>query len=151
MPTLEIKLTIPEGTTIEFVGLNEVATEPPVPLEGAVERYFNHYLSNNGRKVFGAAARIEDFREKPGFTLEDLAANLSVDYESVKSWHRTSGRSAKRWRRETGTPEPIRFEWIDYGEFAAGDGERTVYRLPEEVAGTIRHLPVFQPGQRSGE
>lgn len=39
--------------------------------------------------VRGAAARIEDFQGPPGFTFEDPASNLSVTYETVKSWHRT--------------------------------------------------------------
>jgi hypothetical protein len=106
--------------------------------------YFTKYLSDNGRKVFGAAARIKDFQGRPSFTFEDLASNLSVTYETVKSWHRTSGRSAKRWKRETGAQEPIRFDWIAYDDVAPGGGERTMYRLPEDVAEVIRDLPVFQ-------
>ncbi len=145
MPTLEIKLTVPDGTTVQVAGLGGLGVSVAESLENPVERYFNDYLSNNGRKVFGAAARIEDFRGKPGFTLEDLAANLSVDYETVKSWHRTTGRAAKRWRNETGTQEPIRFDWIDYKEFDDGAGERTAYRLPQNVAEIIQPLPVFQP------
>ena len=145
MPTLEIKLTVPEGTTIQVAGLNAQNATATPSLDNPVERYFNEYLSNNGRKVFAAAARIEDFRGRPGFTLEDLAASLSVDYESVKSWHRTAGRSAKRWRKETGTQEPIRFDWIDYKEFEPGTGERTAYRLPQDIAEIICSLPVFQP------
>lgn len=144
MPILEIKLNLPEGTTVEISGLGEVAAPKSVSADDGIRRYFNEYLSNNGRKVFSAAARIEDFRGRPGFTFEDLAANLSVNYESVKSWHRTSGRSAKRWRRETGTQEPIRFDWIAYGDVAPGGGERTMYRLPEQVAEVIRDLPDFK-------
>ena len=144
MPVFEIKLTIPEGTTVEISGLGEIGVPAPDSPEDRIRRYFTRYLSNNGRKVFGAAARIEDFKGRPGFTLEDLARNLSVDYESVKSWHRTSGRSAKRWRQETGTQEPIRFDWIDYDHVAPGGGGRTMYRLPEHVAEVIRDLPAFQ-------
>lgn len=144
MPILEIKLNIPAGTTVEISGLGELGSPAPDSDEDKICRYFTEYLSNNGRKVFGAAARIEDFQGRPGFTFEDLAANLSVTYETVKSWHRTSGRSAKRWRQETGTQEPIRFDWVAYDDVAPGGGERTMYQLPEHVAGVIRDLPVFR-------
>jgi hypothetical protein len=145
MPTLEIKLTVPEGTIVRVVSVDGQAVAIPKPLEEPVARYFNDYLSNNGRKVYAAAARIEDFRGRPGFTFEDLAENLSVDYETVKSWHRTAGRAAKRWRRETGTEEPIRFDWVEYKQFDPASGERTAYRLPGDVAQTIRALPTLQP------
>lgn len=145
MPTLEIRLTVPEGTAVQVVGLGREGIEIAAPIENPVERYFNDYLSNNGRKVFSAAALIEDFRGRPGFTLEDLARNLSVDYDTVKSWHRTTGRAAKRWRTDTATQEPIRFDWIDYGEVQPGGGERTTYRLPRDVATIVKDLPRFQP------
>jgi hypothetical protein len=142
--TFEIKLNLPEGTTVEIHGLEGLVSPGSDTSDDKVRRYFTEYLSNNGRKVFGAAARIEDFQGRPGFTLEDLTANLNVTYETVKSWHRTSGRSAKRWRKETGTQEPIRLDWIAYDDVAPGGGERTMYRLPEHVADVIRDLPVFQ-------
>ncbi len=144
MPTVEIKLSFPEGTNVQVTGLDAAQVSLTPSVEDPVERYFNDYLSYNGRKVFGTAARIEDFRGRPGFTLEDIAASLSVDYATVKSWHRTTGRAAKRWRRDTGTQEPIRFEWIDYQEFDDGAGARTAYRLPNDVAGVIRDLPIVQ-------
>jgi hypothetical protein len=46
--------------------------------------------------------------------------------------------------KASGTQEPIRFDWIAYGEVAPGGGERTMYRLPEDVADVIRDLPTFQ-------
>lgn len=144
MPILEITLNLPEGTRVEIAGLENLASDKGDAGDKAIRRYFNEYLSNNGRKVFGAAARIEDFHGRPGFTLDDVAENLSVTYATVKSWHRTTGRSAKRWRRETGTTEPIRFEWIDYSPVDEAGGQRTIYRLPEHVAAVIRDLPVFR-------
>jgi hypothetical protein len=144
MPLLEIKLNLPEGTKVEIAGLENLASEDGDAGEEAIRHYFNEYLSNNGRKVFGAAARIEDFQGRPGFTLDDVAASLSVTYETVKSWHRTTGRSAKRWRRERGTTEPVRFEWIDYSPIDKAGAQRTIYRLPAQVAEVIRELPVFQ-------
>jgi hypothetical protein len=143
-PTIEIKLTVPEGTTVEIGGLQELGRPGAGDPGSAIHRYFTEYLSENGRTVFAAAAQIENFHGRPGFTFDDLARNLRVPYGTVKSWHRTSGRSAKRWRRETGSPEPIFFEWVDYAEVGPEGGERTMYRLPEQVAEVIRDLPVFQ-------
>jgi hypothetical protein len=140
MPVLEFKFTVPEGTIVRISGLDSVETKHDETRD-PVERYFTEFLSNNGRKVFSAAARIEDFHGRPGFTFEDLAENLSISYESAKSMHRTAGRSAKRWRTETGTDDPIKFVEVDYVGFE--HGERTVYRLPEAVVETIRGLPTF--------
>jgi hypothetical protein len=89
--------------------------------------------------VFATAARIEDFNG-PGFTLEDIASNLSVTYDTVRSWHRTAGRSAKRWRKETGTKEPVRLESVNYDWHASRQGFRTAYRLPDGVADEINSI-----------
>lgn len=140
MPTLELSLTVPEGTVIRINGLDAVNVEQSF-LADPVEEYFTKYLSNNGRKIFAAAARIEDFHGRPGFTFEDLAENLSITYESAKSFHRTAGRSAKRWKRETGTDAPISFTEMAY--VGLDHGDRTMYQLPTEVAEKIRNLPVF--------
>jgi hypothetical protein len=144
MPTIEITINVPDGTDVRIAGLEELLPREIDDGEEAIRRYFRDYLSNNGRKVFGAAARIEDFRGRPGFTLDDLAANLSVTYDTVKSWHRTTGRAAKRWRRETGVQEPIRFDWMDYDDVEEVGGSRTFYRLPDLVAEVVRDMPVFQ-------
>lgn len=138
MPEFIVKFTVPDGTTVTVAGIEgaEVIEQAPAEEVDPVRRYFNEYLSDNGRKVFAAAARTEDIHG-PGFTLEDIAANLSVSNETVRSWHRTAGRSAKRWRRETGTREPIRLESLDYDWDARHQGFRTTYRLPERVAEEI--------------
>ncbi len=111
----------------------------------AVERYWREYLSDNARKIYGAAARIENFRG-PGYTLEDIAQNLSLDYESVRSIHRTSGRTAKVWREETGTDEPIRLIDCDYEWDEAHEGMRTTYQLPPGVADAIERAPLHVDG-----
>jgi hypothetical protein len=135
VPTLEFKITVPEGTTVTIAGLEgAVATSPVMTQVEAVERYWRDYLSDNTRKLFRQAAAIETFRG-PGYTLEDIAQHLSLDYESVRSFAQTQGRTARRWRDETGTPEPIRLEAENYGE--AGSGMRTSYHLPQGVAETI--------------
>jgi hypothetical protein len=141
LPEIIIKLTVPEGTNVIVTGIDgaEAVRASQTMEADPVEGYFRDYLSDNGRKVFAAAARIETFRG-PGFTLEDVAANLNVTYDTVRSWHRTAGRSAKRWRKETGTREPVRLEAMDYGWDATHEGFRTAYRLPEGVADKIDDL-----------
>jgi len=135
VPTLEFKITVPEGTTVTIAGIEgAVRTSPAMTQEEAVERYWHDYLSDNTRKLFRQAAAIETF-SGPGYTLEDIAQHLSLDYESVRSFAQTQGRTARRWREETGTPEPIRLEAENYGE--AASGMRTSYHLPQGVAETI--------------
>jgi hypothetical protein len=91
MPTLEIKLTVLDGTTVQIVGFdgNVPAAASPAQ-EDNVARYWSDFLSDNARKIYWAAARIESVKG-PGYTLEDIARNLSLDYQSVRSIHRTSG------------------------------------------------------------
>ena len=137
--TIEIRL--PEGvefTVNEQPEHNEDAPTVP-PNQGDVERYFRHYLSDNGRKVFAAAARIEE-NQGPGYTLSDIAANLSLEYGSVKSYLITSGRSARRWKDETGTEAPIQFEGLSYDWVQEERGRRAGYRLPTGVAEIVARL-----------
>jgi hypothetical protein len=131
----EITIRVPDGTTIKFVGPDgaEIAVAGGIEQADVVERYFRDYLSPNARKVYAAAARIELF-SGPGYTLQDIAANISQTYESVRvetvrSQHRTSGRTAKRWRDESGTEAPIRLigTWDD-------ETQQNSYRLPPGVA-----------------
>ncbi len=138
MTTLEFKITVPEGTTVTIAALEgAVAASPVMTQEEAVERYWRDYLSDNTRKLFRQAAAIETF-SGPGYTLEDIAQHLNLDYESVRSFAQTQGRTARRWRDETDTPEPIRLEAEHYGE--AASGMRTSYHLPIGVAETIDAL-----------
>lgn len=146
MPTLEIKFTVPEGTKVTIVGVDgAILTDGQVAAGDVVERYWNDYLSDNARKIYGAAARLENFRG-PGYTLEDIAQSLSLDYESVRSIHRTSGRTAKVWREETGTDEPIRLIDCDYDWDEAHEGMRTTYQLPPGVADAVEHAPLHPDG-----
>jgi hypothetical protein len=131
----EIKIIVPDGMTIKFVGPDgaELAVIGRAEAGDAVERYFRDYLSANARKVYTAAARIELF-SGPGYTLQDIASNISQTYESVRvetvrSQHRTSGRTAKRWREENGTDAPIRLigTWDD-------EAQHYNYQLPSGIA-----------------
>jgi hypothetical protein len=131
---MEIIIKVPDGTSIKIVQSDgtEVASDGTDPLD-AVERYYRDYLSPNARKVYAAAARIELHRG-PGYSLADIAANISqteesVEVETVRSQHRTSGRTAKRWREETGTEAPIQLVGVWNDEDAHYE-----YRLPPGVA-----------------
>lgn len=138
MPTISIELKVPDGTTVSIAGLDEVAPIAAAGQQDPIERYWREYLSDNGRKVYSAAARLEDLQGS--FTLEDIARVLSVDYESARSMHRTTGRSARRWRDDTGTEKPIGLEWTDYEWDPEHGGNRTTYRLPPGVADVIKDL-----------
>jgi hypothetical protein len=145
MPTLEIKLTVPEGTKVTIVGADgaTVLSDGGADDGDAIERYWRDYLSPNARKVYWAAARIERFNGADSvYTLEDIAQNISQDiesvqYETVRSRHRTSGRTAKRWREENGTEEPIRLIEASYDWDEASQGMRSRYKLPPGVASAI--------------
>lgn len=138
---LRLTLEIPDGVTVKIEGLDEPAVGiAAMSPEDAVHEYWRHYLSVNSRKVFLAAARIEEVRG-PGFTLEDIAANISLTYASVRSLHRTSGRAAKKWREEKGIEAPVRLEAVDYPEALDGLGRRTRYKLPEGVCELVIDLP----------
>jgi len=142
MPEITITITVPEGTTITVAGADQPpkATSPSDHEEPPdhIGRYW-HYLSHNGRKVFGQAAR-QELHYGPGYTLEDLAHALSIDYESVKSYHRSTGRAAKVWYRDTGLEAPIRLVSEDYDWDPDHQGWRSKYHLPEGVAERVREL-----------
>jgi hypothetical protein len=145
MPTIEIRITVPEGADIKVEQIDpgqavpqELRLRPP---SEPIATYWRTYLSDNARKVFRAAARIEEV-EGPGFTFDDVAQSLSVTHDTVQSWHRTAGRTAKRWRADTNTQEPIRLEEVDYAWREDVAGMRTSYRLPVGIWQEIRELVI---------
>lgn len=134
-----ISIDVPDGTRVSIKGVEGASVEADASAPSAtdlIEKYWDDYLSDNGRKVFETAARIEDVHG-PGYTLEDIAHTLSIDYESVKSMHRSTGRTAKRWRRDEGTDVPIELLWQDYSWDDSRNGHRTEYYLPPGVADAI--------------
>lgn len=141
MQTIEIRITVPDGVAVNIVAheSDHASEAKPPPYSDPVGRYWRDYLSANGRKLFAAAARFEA-HGGIGYSFDDLAAILSVTHGTVQSWHRNSGRTAKRWRAETGTPEPIRLEELDYGWNERAQGMRTKYRLPEGVGPAVIRL-----------
>jgi hypothetical protein len=145
MPTLQIALTVPEGTTVEITGIEGAgASAPPAPPTASHEAVLRYWraLSNNGRKLYGAAARIEQ-QHGVGFTFEDIAANLSITHSSVLAVYRNVCRTATAWVRDSGASEPpIRLVDIDYPQTASGVGRRTRYQLPPGVADLIADLPL---------
>lgn len=141
---ITITLNVPDGTSLEVAECHEPAAV--LSQADAVKKYWQEYLSSNGRKVYRAAANIETLPAKgPGYTFEDIAATLSITYESAKSMHRTSGRSARKWRDDTGTEEPIRLERIDYVEVDENHSERTMYQLPPGIADEIYNHLALDP------
>jgi hypothetical protein len=147
MPTVEIRLTVPEGTNISVI---TEGTDVQTTSAEDVERYWLNYLSGNARKIYWAAARIE-MDGGSGFTLDDIASNISqttesVEAETVRSFHRTSGRTAKVWREENGTDEPIRLIEDNYKWDEAHGGMRTLYRLPPGVAEKVNAVAVEHAG-----
>lgn len=140
--TITITINVPDGATVDLAGLPDEELSPEAgtvtskEMPDGVERYWRSYLSDNGRELYGAAASLE--RESgPGYTLNDVATRMGREYGSAQSIHRTTGRSARKWKDDTGTEAPIRLEWIDYSWNDAEGGMRTTYRLPEGVAAEI--------------
>ncbi len=140
MPKLIITLDLPEGTAISMSSEAGIEVSPERGRD-PVEEYWADYLSPSGRKLYRAAADVEKTRG-PGFTLEDIAAQLGGDYESVKSYHRNSGRTAARWERENGSPAPIQLVFDgNYGPQEGAEGWRSRYSLQEGVAEKILAQP----------
>lgn len=141
MPKLTITLDLPEGTTISLnheAGLSLSSDSARDP----VEEYWATFLSASGRALYRAAAEVEG-ASGPGFSLEDIAKHLDIGYESVKSFHRNSGRTAARWEREKGSQAPIQLAFDgNYGPQAGSAGWRSRYRLQEGVATKILAQPV---------
>ncbi len=136
MPKLIITLDLPEGTTVSLNSEAGIEVSPESSRDH-VEEYWTDYLSPSGRKLYRAAAGIEDTRG-PGFSLEDIARHLSVDYESIKSYHRNSGRTAARWEREKGTPAPVQLIFDgNYGPQEGAEGWRSRYTLPKGVGDKV--------------
>jgi hypothetical protein len=104
-----------------------------------VERYFRHYLSENERRLYAAAGRIEQ-QPGPAYTLSDIAAALDIEYTSAQSYHRSSGRAARRWKEDTGTEAPIRLVKVTHEWVPEENSMRTRYWLPTGVADTIANL-----------
>jgi hypothetical protein len=66
---------------------------------------------------------------------------MDVSYSSAQSIHRTTGRTAKRWNRDTGmAAPPIRLDDLGYDWEPERDGFRTHYCLPDGVALKILDL-----------
>lgn len=142
MPTITIHLEVPEGTTVRVSGAPDESVGPAagtIPAQTApnnAERYWRRYLSDNGRELYRAAAAVE--RDAgPGFTLGDIAERMGREYTSAQSIHRTSGRSARKWKDDSGAQAPIRLVDIDYEWDDTAGGRRTTYRLPDGIAEQI--------------
>ncbi|MCA1702720.1 MAG: hypothetical protein LC808_05395 [Actinobacteria bacterium] len=131
MPTITITIEVPDRADVDVQqrSSEEAAVSPAA-------HYWEHYLSENGRRVYHAAAEIE-MNSGVGYTLEEIAEHMGVAYGSAQSMHRSTGRTAKRWRRDHGTNEPIYLDDMGYGWHQDRQGWRNSYRLPHHVAEQI--------------
>lgn len=126
--------------------MRERSERPPEDREAVAKADYSRLgeywsaLSDNGRSVFRGAAQIEN-RRGPGYTLDDIAEVLNISVSSVRSMHRSTGRTARSWRTHTGTEAPIGLIVQSYGWDAERGGNRTRYRLPPGVAEAIANLP----------
>jgi hypothetical protein len=136
---ITITLDVPDGTQVAVVDEAEQLRPDCDDDETEVASYWRWYLSDNGRKIYGAASDIEE-QHGPGYSFEDIAVAMDVGYETTKSFHRTSGRAAKLWKKDNGTDEPIRLDSLEYEEDAGHGGMRTSYQLPDGVASEIQQL-----------
>ncbi len=140
MPKLTITLDLPEGTTVSLSSDTGLDLSPE-PGRDPVEEYWTDYLSPSGRKLYRAAAAIESTGSS-SFSLEDIARWMSLDYESAKSYHRNSGRTATRWEREKGKPAPIQLVYDGhYGPQTGVSGSRSRYKLTAGAAEKVLALP----------
>jgi hypothetical protein len=129
-PIINISIEVPEGVSIAINGVDVSASIEPA--RNPVEEYWADFLSDNGRKLYAAAARTER-RQESGYSFEDLAKDLGVSYETAKSYHRNSGRTATRWKREKGSLAPIRL--APNGSYQRRqDRWLMLYTLPPKVA-----------------
>ncbi len=140
VPTLEIKITVPEGTVVNVGGWEASwSPSPPMSVDEAAELYWREYLSENTRALFRGAALYETESFGAGYSLVDLANFLKVEYKTVRSYQQTTGRVERKWREEHSTEAPIRLRSIEYRAEPGGQ-MRTIYGLPNGVAATIQRL-----------
>jgi hypothetical protein len=139
MQTVKIELTVPDGTNVVITGLPVETQNSSGSAETAAFKEYWNRLSKNGQMVFRAAAELEE-NSGVGYSLEDIADHLGAAYESVRSMHRTSGRSARKWRKDTGTDEPIKLECLDYKWDGSRGGMRSTYELSAGAAHAIKKL-----------
>ncbi len=131
MPTITITIETP-GDAKVAVQQSSSEAEPVSP----EAHYWEHYLSENGCRVYRAAAEIE-MNSGVGYTLEEIAEHMGVPYGSAQSMHRSTGRTAKRWRRDHSTTEPIYLDDMGYEWHEDRRGWRNSYRLPHRAAEQI--------------
>ena len=136
MEKITITITIPAGATVEIASDEQAL---PSPNRAAIAEFFNHYLSDNGRLLYSAAARHE-VEDEDAYSFHDIATEAGIAYETAKSYHRNAGRSAKRWEEDTHDSPPIRLVEKGYRWDAAHQGMRATYRLPDGVAEIIGEL-----------
>jgi hypothetical protein len=140
MQTITLTINVPDGTDVMIDQAKNFRSSPASNADPqAIERHFCRYLSSNGRRLFGAVARVQQSRGS-GFTFDDVANELSESYSTTLSFHRTTGRAARRWKDETKDDAPIWLEDLTYDWVPEVDGMRTRYEMPSEIAKVVAGL-----------
>lgn len=132
MPTITIEITYPNDTDVQV----RTPQGASAPEESNEYTYFHDYLKDNGRGVFTSAAHLDTQSDEP-YTLEQIAEHKDLRYASVLSMHRSTGRTAKVWRRDWNVDAPIVL--VEQGHVLNEETQtwRKTYRLPEGVAELI--------------
>ena len=139
MPQVTITINIPEGAEINISGASDPSGADDALDGRAVKRYFSIYLSDNGRRLFRAVAKVQ-LTDGPGFTFDDVAKQLGESYGTTLSLHRTTGRAARKWHDDTGSEAPIGLADLSYEWVPEVDGMRTRYEMREDLAEIIAQL-----------
>ncbi len=131
MATITIEINVPDASVVT---IDSQEAQREAPASTAVRDYWD-YLSDNGRRVYTAAAKAAaDWPD--GFTMADIARELDVEVPSARSMLSSTGRAARRWRREHGTEAPIALVKIrPYGWNVRAGAVCHTYALPaaEEI------------------
>lgn len=144
--TITVTIRVEGDAQVEVV--REEAPPSVLPQEEAaensaapedVEQYWHWFLSDNGRRFYAAAAALQRERDF-GFTLDDVAERMGVEPESARSFHRTTGRPASRWRFAHRSDAPIRLLNGPYDWNQTKGGWRTTYGMSPKVAELIAEL-----------
>lgn len=136
MSQVTITINIPEGAEINISGAADLSGSDDALDRRAITRYFSVYLSDNGRRLFRAVAKVQ-LTDGPGFTFDDVAKQLGESYGTTLSLHRTSGRAARKWHDDTGSKAPIGLAVLSYEWVPEVEGMRTRYEMRKDLADII--------------
>jgi len=135
MAQITITIDVPDTATVAVE-----APEPQAPeggsstLEDRVHDYWE-FITDNGRKLFGAMAKLEV--ESGEFTFDEVAEHLGEPLEAIQAYNRNAGRGASVWKRDTGSDAPI---YAIAQGLQPGRRRARMFRLPDGVAEIVVRL-----------